>query len=377
MSLPLISSLILALSSPYVYAATTSGYKIFVDAGSTSSRIHLFQYTQADTETPVINELFTESVKPPLASFANDPQDAGASLKKLFDDVSAQLQAKGVTSPVPVNVFATAGMRLLPVDQQSPIYHDVTAYLHNHYTLLTPGDIETIPGQMEGLYDWLGVNYLEGSFQKHQVTTGALDMGGASTQLAFEAVSSSKDMLMVTVNGQVYSVYSISFLGLGQDQARSTMGNSSLATACYPPNYPMNGNAVGAFNYANCQLSYAQIIADHHVDAQVIPTAAMKFIAFSGIYYDYQFFMPDLVANQPGFETQIKTVCAETWSQLQAAYPAQSAAYLSTYCANGVYVDHLLYDSYHLTDPQLTFASKINNQSIDWTLGAALYSLIV
>lgn len=369
-------------SAHFAHASTpTSGYKIIVDAGSTSSKIHLFEYTRSGTATPVISELFTESAKPALASYANDPTHAGDSLKKLLDDVVSQLQLKGVTTPVPVNVYATAGMRMLPLDQQSPIYSDVTTFIADNYTQLTPGTIQTISGTLEGLYDWLDVNYLAENFQNQQPTIGAIDMGGSSTQLAFATTDATprQNVTAVTVNNQAYRVFSVSFLGLGEDQARATMGNGALSTQCYPTSYPLNGSDEGAFNFSSCQLSYTKIIDHFHVDAEVPSLAGQKILAFSGIYYTYHFFMPEAstASNQTAFTAQVKNVCAEPWSQLQRNYPSESVAYLATYCANGAYIDRLLYQDYHLSDAQLTISDKVNGKNIDWTLGAALYSLLV
>jgi len=364
-----------------LFAATPStGYKIFIDAGSNSSRIHLFHYALSGNATPVITELFTEKAKPALASYASDPDNAGDSLKKILDATLSQLRGLGVTTPVPVNVYATAGMGLLPVNQQNAIYREVTAFIKDNYTQLTPGDIQTIPGTMEGLYAWLEANYLAENFQNHQPTIGTIDMGGASTQLAFEATGTKprNKTLPVTINGQPYRVFSVSFLGLGINQARASMGHSALNTRCYPANYPMNSSDVGDFSFSACQSSYSKIISGFHVHAQVPPLRGQKFLAFSGVYYAYHFFMPAATgaSKQLALEAQIKHVCAKPWSQLQSAYPSESKTNLATYCANGTYIDQLLYQSYHLTDAQLTINNKMNGKSMDWTLGAALYSLI-
>lgn len=53
-------------------------------------------------------------------------------------------------------------------------------------------------------------------------TVGALDFGGASTQITFatqEEVEDEKDMIKLRLYGQEYSLYTHSFLCYGQDQA--------------------------------------------------------------------------------------------------------------------------------------------------------------
>lgn len=52
-------------------------------------------------------------------------------------------------------------------------------------------------------------------------TVGALDFGGASTQITFvtqEQVEDEKDMMKLRLYGQEYSLYTHSFLCYGQDQ---------------------------------------------------------------------------------------------------------------------------------------------------------------
>lgn len=352
------------------------GYKIYIDAGSSGSRIHLFQYETVNNGVPNITEVFSENVKPGISSFINNPQNAGASLKKLFDDVSNQLQLLNVSAahPVSVNLFATAGMRLFPIDQQSPVYANIVNYIKTNYSLITPGDIETIPGKMEGLYGWLDVNYLAGNFQNHKPTLGTLDMGGASTQIVFETHDATQidDEVSVNINGDSHRVWSKSFLGLGQDQARASMGNLNNDDACYPENYPMAEMQTGHFNFSSCKTNYTHVI--NHLD--VLPVADQAFIAFSGAYYAYNFFGVDQTPDQATVENKIQTVCGQSWDQLQKTYPTVPAAYLAAYCANGTYIDDLFYNQYHLQGTQLKVSTQVNGKDIDWPLGAVLYSLV-
>ncbi len=61
---------------------------------------------------------------------------------------------------------------------------------------------------------------------------GWLDMGGASTQISFVPASAPvQDGLNFTANGQTYHVYSVTFLGYGQDQSLLSYLNMLCATA--------------------------------------------------------------------------------------------------------------------------------------------------
>lgn len=372
----LLLTLILVLSSIPVFASSPQ-YALIIDAGSTGSRIHLFQY-ETESSLPVIHELFSENVKPGLSSFAEHPEQAGPSLKALLDDASQELK-KHQASPekVSLSILATAGMRLLPENTQDLIYKELSVYLVNHYKFPI-AEIRTLPGQLEGIYGWLDVNYLGHHFDnKNDNTVGSIDMGGASTQIVFSTEDESKadESTALTIGQKTYTVYSKSFLSLGLSKARSDMNNYLLANTCYPANYPLSESSSGHFNFANCSTIYQELIDKQQV-RQVLPLPDKDFIAYAGAYYTFQFF--DLLKNpeQHQVKSRVNSVCMRSWDELKKVYPGEDEKILSTYCANGVYLTNLLFSTYQLDGSRLTVTKKINQQDIDWTLGALLYQLV-
>ena len=111
-----------------------------------------------------------------------------------------------------INLLATAGMRLLPEEKQQAIYSSIKSFLKNNYQFPV-GEIKTISGKMEALYGWLDINYLLGNFKNHQATIGSIDMGGASTEIAFatEDESRPEDEIKIDINDKHYIVFSKSF----------------------------------------------------------------------------------------------------------------------------------------------------------------------
>lgn len=367
----------LLVISPFCWAGALH-HRIVIDAGSSGSRLHLFQY-QVGAIIPDIKDVYSESVKPGLSSFADQPIAAGESLKKLLDHAKEELQKNGVDlNTVTVDVLATAGMRLLPESTQQTIYAEVKNYVHDHYSF-SVGEVKTISGKMEGIYGWLDINYLSGNFQNHRPTLGSIDMGGASTQIVFVTTDSSKpeDELSLKIGEQSYLVFSKSFLGLGMDQALNTMLVDPAAMSCFPADYPVGQKEVGSFNLFACHKAYQNVIKLKQVAEQlpVIPEA-QQFLGYSGIYYNYHFFEIEQTPDQASFESRISYVCSKPWDQLQREYPEIPTKYLSSYCASGVYIDTLLYSTYQLKKSQLIVADQIQQQPIDWTLGAVLYKLI-
>lgn len=352
-------------------AFSASHYMALVDAGSSGSRLHLFEYDAA-LGLPDLKAIASKEVKPGLSSFATRPEMAGEFLKPLFDEAVLVLNKLSVDpGTVQIHILASAGMRLLPEAQQEKIYDQVKQYLKNNYSF-TIGDIKTIDGKEEGLYGWLSVNYLEGTFHRKEPTLGSIDMGGASTQIAF-AVSDttpSADKVTLVINHQPYTVFTKSFLNLGQDRARESMLTQAKALHCYPKLYQIGQNRIGNFMAQECRSLYADILQKHGVKQLVTPPKDMLFVAYSGIYYVYDFFKPNV---QQSLEQKILEVCSKEWPELEKIYAGNK--YLSTFCANGVYVHELLFHTYELKNERLKVVNKIQRRDVDWTLGALLYRL--
>ena len=367
-------------------------YSIIVDAGSSGSRLHLFKseqyYNEAGVEilTPSIYDINvggTAKSSIPLASYAHDPEHAGESLATPFNSVETYLVNNNIpVQDISVSVLSTAGMRLLPIDEQDSINKSVLNYIESHYNFsMNNIVVETIPGSNEGLYGWLDVNYLSNSFSSDaDITKGSIDMGGASTQIAFSTENSTdpSNEFNVKVGDKEYRVFSKSFLGLGQDIARKDIANIGDASECYPSGY-VSDQIEGKFNLDNCVWLYQELIKKHRVSI-VEPKADEHFITYSGILYTYQFFGIDKYPEQSALKEALNNVCYRSWAQLKQDYPTVGDAYLSTYCANGSYFDDLLYSTYQLSGSQLDVEGQIKTKdgqsvSIDWTLGALLYQL--
>lgn len=356
--------------------AASSQYLLMIDAGSSGSRAHLLEY-QLTSRVPVIKNIFMVSNKEPLASFADNPERAGPSIKKLLDQVQKYNNQHGInSSDITVNIMATAGMRLIPEAKQNAIYAAMRTYLATNSPFLL-GVTKTISGQSEALYGWLNVNYLLGNFVANKATVGTIDNGGASVEIAYVTTDKSKpqDIVTVNLNNQIYSVFSKSFLGLGIDQARATMTTDKNAEACYPQGYTVPGKGVGAFDYAACRAIYSELIARYQVKEQLATIPSQMFVGFSGIFYTFDFFKQTQNPGDGGIESSINSVCYQTWAQLKLNYATVIDKYLSAECADATYQEQLVFHTYGIGNGMLTITNQINQQEIDWVLGAALFEL--
>ncbi len=90
-------------------------YAVVVDAGSTGSRVHAFAFADTPAGLELLGDTF-EQLKPGLSSYAGDPSAGAASLRPLLDAALAAVPASHAAR-TPVEVRATAGLRMLPGDQ--------------------------------------------------------------------------------------------------------------------------------------------------------------------------------------------------------------------------------------------------------------------
>jgi Golgi nucleoside diphosphatase len=179
----------------------------------------------------------------------------------------------------PIYLYATAGMRMLPEDEQIAILEATCATIRNDYPFLVGKassagpcgeNIRIISGEEEGMWGWVAVNYLMDGFghsskkppksdgtllplepladpppdssqdsvtpvdvNHHLPTFGFLDMGGASTQLAFsptqEELARSEypedelgrvKLRLLSGEDVEWPVFVASWLGYGTNKAR-------------------------------------------------------------------------------------------------------------------------------------------------------------
>lgn len=194
-----------------------------------------------------------------LSTLASDPTAVGAYLKPLvshaMDEIPPSLHAS-----TPIFLLATAGMRLLtPEDQAAVLSHACHFFRsYTNFKVDVPSEklgpcgssVRIITGEEEGLFGWIAVNYLmdgfvgkardtgkgkekavDGEIGYPRTTYGFLDMGGASTQIAFEpSVEHEKDVKgkglvdvrLRLLNGKEirHKVFVTTWLGYGTNQAR-------------------------------------------------------------------------------------------------------------------------------------------------------------
>ena len=132
-------------------------------------------------------------------------------------------------------------MRLLSPEQQAAVLQTTCDFLrfHSDFRIDDPSSVgpcgssvRIITGEEEGLFGWIAVNYLMDGFgpsNSERSTYGFLDMGGASTQIAFEPSLEEQekaqnlvDVRLRLIGGEEvnHKVFVTTWLGYGTNQAR-------------------------------------------------------------------------------------------------------------------------------------------------------------
>ncbi|XP_050616053.1 ectonucleoside triphosphate diphosphohydrolase 8 isoform X3 [Macaca thibetana thibetana] len=333
--------ILLLVEATSVLLPTDIKFGIVFDAGSSHTSLFLYQWP-ADKEngTGVVSQALACQVEGPgISSYTSDPAQAGESLRGCLEEALV-LIPEAQHRKTPMFLGATAGMRLLRQKNSSQardIFAAVTQVLGR-----SPVDFwgaELLAGQDEGAFGWITVNYGLGTLVKYSFTgewiqppeetlVGALDMGGASTQITFVPggpILDKSTQADFRLYGSNYSVYTHSYLCFGRDQMLSRL-------------------LVGLVQ------------------------------AFSNFYYTFHFL--NLTSGQPlsTVNATIWEFCQRPWKLVEASYPGQDR-WLRDYCASGLYILTLLHEGYRFSEetwPSLEFRKQAGGVDIGWTLGYML-----
>ena len=362
---------------------------LIVDASSSASTLTAFQWRSDDrVGLPVIETLELpelpecEPVEPGLGGYGDRPGAAAGSLAPLIRCARAHLGGDVERiERAAFHVRATAGLRLLPEAQRQAVLAAVERALAAEPFGET--SVRVISGGEEGVFGWLTVNYLLGHLHHGGTfpTVGALDLGGGSTQVTFVPVDRPREHAQtIYLSGKRYPLYTYSYLGLGQDQARERVDSP----ACFLPGYPFAPDRVGAGDYDACRDAIRRTLAKPCEDEPCSlfgvyqPPIYGDLLAFSVYYFTADYFGLSGGLSPLELEARAREFCATPWSELVAREPeAEASPYVPNYCFAGAYVVTLLTDGWGLapTTDRVHAVRRIQGSRVGWTLGALLYEL--
>ncbi|XP_045324148.1 ectonucleoside triphosphate diphosphohydrolase 8 isoform X2 [Leopardus geoffroyi] len=387
-----------------VLLPTDTKFGIVFDAGSSHTSLFVYRWpADKENDTGVVSQALVCRAKGPgISSYASNPAQAGESLQGCLEEALA-LIPEAQQRKTPLFLGATAGMRLLGQKNSSQardIFEAVTQALGK-----SPLDFwgaELLAGQDEGALGWITINYVLGMLVKYSFSgewtqplegtlVGALDMGGASTQITFVPGGPILDKSTQTtfrLYGSEHRVYTHSYLCFGRDQMLSRLLAQLVQSSsgplvrhpCYHSGYwatlspaalyespcvhtaappELAGNLTvegtgnpgaciaairGLFNFSSCQ-------GRGHCAFNGVyqPPVRGQFYAFSNFYYTFHFL--NLTSKQPlaTVNATIWEFCQRPWKQVEASSPGQDR-WLRDYCPSGLYILTLLLEGYGFSE---------------------------
>ncbi|XP_053570244.1 ectonucleoside triphosphate diphosphohydrolase 3 [Bombina bombina] len=408
-------------------------YGIVLDAGSSRTTVYVYQWpAEKENNTGVVSQTYKCNVNGKgISSYDNEPDKACESINECMMKVKEKIPLNQHNS-TPVYLGATAGMRLLRLKNESAAQGILTS-IRNYFTT-QPFDFKTahiITGQEEGVYGWITVNYLMDNFLEKNIwrawvrpegaeTTGALDLGGASTQISFIPEMSEQNVnntVEVTLYGYQYNVYTHSFQCYGRDEAekrllaalvQSQPNKLRVGNPCYPLNYEVNFTSGHMFrtlcsapyrpaNYhpddiitfrgtgdpAMCSAKVASLFnftacygsQNCSFDGVYQPKVKGTFSAFSGFYYTANALNLTGRFTLNEFNASVWSFCSQEWSKLPKIIPKFDEKYAKSYCFSANYIYYLLVHGYKFDAESwqnIIFQKEVENSSIAWSLGYML-----
>ncbi|NWU93341.1 ENTP8 diphosphohydrolase, partial [Upupa epops] len=404
-------------------------YGLVFDAGSTHTALYIYQWP-ADKEngTGIVSQVKSCSVSGPgISSYADNPAEAGVSLKPCLDEAMKIVPAEQQRE-TPLYLGATAGMRLLR-EQNSTKAEQVLAEVAKaigEYPVDFRG-ARILTGNEEGSFGWITVNYLLETLIKvwaagelthlpAEDVVGALDLGGASTQITFlpgTTIDDSSTRALLRLYGTNYSIYTHSYLCYGQRQALKMLMASlhqasptpqQVSHPCYPKGYQENVTVADLYDSPCVPAPSTQSPAEFFTvtgtgepeacnstiqklfnfscganrtcgfNGVYQPPVRGQFFAFSGLYHDFHFL--NLTGRQSlrSVSEAIRQLCNSSWEKVIEEFPS-SRTLLRDACAASSYALALLLQGYKFNDTtwlNIHFSRQVAGVDVGWTLGYML-----
>ncbi|XP_042363620.1 ectonucleoside triphosphate diphosphohydrolase 1 isoform X2 [Plectropomus leopardus] len=395
-------------------------YGIVLDAGSSHTALYIYEWpAEKDNNTGRVEQTHSCKVKGPgISSYASAPWKAGESLRACMQEAEQWVPGKR-HHETPLYLGATAGMRLLNMENSSAsdkVFQAVGDALQK-----SPFSYEgarILSGQEEGAFGWVTVNYLDDRLKQGLETTGALDLGGASTQISFvsdnyDGSESPRNSVTFRLYGNDYNLYTHSFLCYGKDQALRMMlahqtqaGPAAVLDPCFHPGFtetrnyldlydspcvsdrkpqgaPADFNHTGKGNFSQCQEAVKNVF--NFTDCKYSrcsfngvfqPLLQGPYGAFSAYYFVMNFLnLTDTSVPLESVREKLTSYCATPWSQITQQHKGVKVKYLAEYCFSGTYILTLLTEGYNFTSEsysKIKFIKKIKGSDAGWTLGYML-----
>lgn len=315
---------------------------IVIDAGSTGSRLHIYQLPDPKKPTSRINELYLNQVSPGINASINDIRATSEHLASLFNPAQRFCyQQKLNCADAPIHFLSTGGVRLERRSKQQQLYQIVRNWIEDFTIFKHVVEVRTISGEEEALLGWMGA--YERQSRNNQAVGAYFELGGASMQYAY--IVEDPKAANVTINYPKRKAIHLkvgSWLGFGLNEATKRVVNYWLESHenCYPKGFYLSQ----PFNYPKC-FSYFDHYLSSNIDFNALATVISKVIERKQpivLTSSFKYFFEDYFdTKQPAtFQQALKSTCQMSWNDLRAnpKYANMISYHNESACANGTYI---------------------------------------
>ncbi|KAK3099230.1 hypothetical protein FSP39_001291 [Pinctada imbricata] len=386
-------------------------YGIIIDAGSSSSKLHLYRWIPKTDikQVPKFEDVLYKKFRPGVAAFYPNLEEIEEYVMDMLRTLENDVMPEEETSKTRISFLATAGLRFLPEEETLAVLNKVRSVLGNKTLnpfLYDDKDVTVLSGEEESVFSWMTVNYLKGTFYSSKdelESEGMIEIGGGSVQIAYATEVPVYDgKVSVRVGNQLYDVYTHSFLSYGSGSIatriqRHLLRENPHATGLINPcmlrddKIPalMRNKLIkiyGEGNASECARivkQYLKAVPEEQCSPKPCtiggvygpPIPSMNFVALGNIHAT----TTELgVLNRTGeldlhtLESRAAYFCGLNLTEARNEFNV-TERWASSDCQNGVYIPMLL-RALGFHDDVKIFAKKyINNVKVGWTLGAILH----
>jgi len=392
------------------------GYGLMMDAGSTGSRIHVYRWVWNGDSLPNVTDDFFKQVKPGLSAFASDPAAAAHSLQPLLDYALSVMPETSVKNTW-VQLFATAGLRLLPDEQQTNLLNAVRQVLASSPFIFQDDWVAIASGEDEAVDAWITANYIlkTATHIQPEKTFGTIDLGGGSLQITTRlepsktAVGPRFDLYL---GDESLPLFAQSYLGYGLMEQRrrvdgivirdSKVANSendeeiSVEHPCLLKGAPSSGffdvaeqyvfNGTSDFDACfRLMQTLASTCNDTTSDCTSLasmppPNFHGRYLAFSYVYDVLPEFVDGDTPTVAQIATAAREICKmdyETFVSKHKDYETSHPDFQVRACQDLTYILYILEEYLNIpVDAQkIQLVKQIHGKEMSWTLGATLRML--
>jgi len=366
---------------------------VIIDAGSSGTRVYQFKHRLPFDDNSPCNVTVIDQVDGGLAD--SHKKDTFVDHLNKLESILVQIK-DDIRDDSKIFMYGTAGMRVYTKDDKEL---DESIWARVQDTLKRvfgrEGQVKTLDGRIEGLYSLLSVNFLaaqennNNSGSSLHLPLGSLDLGGSSSQIALPPLSDNMNEEDLVIK---------SFTGAGMTDAHNSLSSDQKVLCNFAEDQCKKGEKdqkLCSGSGEDCRNAIEEVLGPTigiQMNNITKPSATKNggvtpgnFIAISGFFYIVSFLhhLGELSSFDPTW-TQLKEstdrVCQMKTADVKAELLRNPHIYTKitwfpSRCFQANYILKVLewYNFPKDTRGAVVFKFKINDNEVEWPLGALVY----